>query len=81
MPVYVYEREDGSQFEVKQSIVDSPLDVCPNTGQKVKRVIQPAGLAFKGSGWYVTDYKNTKKPKKEDGKLKESKSPKKELGS
>lgn len=64
MPTYIYQREDGSTFEIKQSIKDLSLEVCPTTGQKVQRIIQPAGLSFVGNGWYVTDYKNKKDKKK-----------------
>lgn len=60
MPTYVYEREDGSQFEFVQSITEESLTECPDTGQKVKRVIQPVGTVFKGSGWYVNTYGNRK---------------------
>ena len=63
MPTYVYEREDGSTFEIQQRISEDALEECPETNQKVKRVIQPAGLSFKGSGWYVNEYGNRKKKK------------------
>ena len=56
MPTYVYRREDGSTFEVQQRITENALDVDPETGQKVQRVISGAGLIFKGSGFYLTDY-------------------------
>ena len=57
MPTYTYKREDGSLFEVEQKISDAPLTTCPTTGQPVKRVIRGgAGLVFKGSGFYLTDY-------------------------
>ena len=56
MPTYVYRREDGSTFEIEQRITEDPLEVCPDTGQKVERVITGAGLIFKGSGFYLTDY-------------------------
>lgn len=56
MPTYVYRREDGSTFEIDQRITEDALTVCPTTGQKVKRVITGAGLLFKGSGFYLTDY-------------------------
>lgn len=56
MPTYVYRREDGSTFEIQQRITDDPLIVDPETGQKVERVISGAGLIFKGSGFYLTDY-------------------------
>lgn len=57
MPTYVYRREDGTTFEVQQRISEEPLTSCPETGQPVKRVISGnAGLIFKGSGFYLTDY-------------------------
>jgi len=59
MPTYEYKREDGSTFEIKQSINDEPLEECPETGQKVKRIISGGGgVVYKGNGWYVTDYKD-----------------------
>lgn len=62
MPTYEYKREDGTTFEVRQSINDDPLTKCPKTGQKVKRVITGGGgVVYKGDGWYVTDYKNNGK--------------------
>jgi len=61
MPTYEYKREDGSTFEVFQSMSDDALKICPTTGQPVKRIISGgSGLVFKGSGFYVTDYKNGK---------------------
>jgi len=57
MPTYVYRREDGTTFEIKQRITDDPLETCPETGQDVKRIITGnAGLIFKGDGFYVNDY-------------------------
>jgi putative FmdB family regulatory protein len=59
MPTYEYKREDGTTFEVFQQMSEEPLKVCPTTGQPVKRMISGGtGLLFKGSGFYVTDYKN-----------------------
>ncbi len=59
MPTYKYKREDGTTFEVRQSINDEALEECPETGQKVKRVISGGGgVVYKGDGFYVTDYKN-----------------------
>lgn len=59
MPTYEYRREDGSVFEITQSINDDPLETCPTTGQPVKRIISGGGgVVYKGTGWYVTDYKN-----------------------
>lgn len=60
MPTYVYRREDGTKFEIKQSITADPLETCPETGQPVERIISgSAGLIFKGSGFYETDYKRS----------------------
>jgi len=57
MPVYTYRREDGTTFDMRQKFLDDPLETCPTTGQAVVRVIQPAGVIFKGSGFYVNDSK------------------------
>ena len=59
MPTYQYRREDGTTFEIRQSFSDAPLEVDPKTGQRVYRVIQPSGIIFKGSGFYVTDNKGS----------------------
>lgn len=57
MPTYIYRREDGTTFESFQRITDDALTEDPETGQKVERVISGgAGLQFKGSGFYLTDY-------------------------
>ena len=57
MPTYVYRRADGTTFEHFQRITDDPLTVDPETGQPVARMISGgAGLQFKGSGFYETDY-------------------------
>ncbi len=57
MPTYVYRREDGSKFEIDQRITADALTTCPETGQSVERIITgSAGLIFKGSGFYLTDY-------------------------
>jgi predicted nucleic acid-binding Zn ribbon protein len=61
MPVYTYRREDGSTFEYRQKFLDEPLTVDPETGQRVVRVVQAAGVIFKGPGFYVTDSKNASK--------------------
>ncbi len=64
MPVYTYRREDGTTFDIRQRFGDSPLQTCPNSGQAVQRVIQPAGIIFKGSGFYVNDNNKAKNPAK-----------------
>ena len=62
MPVYTYRREDGSTFDIRQKFLDDPLVSCPTTGQAVNRVIQPAGIIFKGSGFYVNDNNKANNP-------------------
>ncbi len=62
MPVYTYRRDDGSTFDIRQKFRDDPLDSCPTTGQAVSRVIQPAGIIFKGSGFYVNDNNKANNP-------------------
>ena len=60
MPTYEYEREDGTRFEVQQSISEDALKKCPTTGQKVIRLISSTSFQLKGSGWYKTDYTGSK---------------------
>jgi putative FmdB family regulatory protein len=72
MPTYEYKREDGTTFEITQSINAEKLTKCPDTGQDVKRIISGGGgVVYKGTGWYVTDYKNGGKSKKESSDMKE----------
>ncbi len=56
MPIYVYACTNcGLHFERHQRITDDPVHVCPECAGRVQRVIQPVGVVFKGSGFYVTD--------------------------
>jgi putative FmdB family regulatory protein len=59
MPTYDYDCSAcGHAFEAFQRITAAPLEVCPQCGGKVQRRINGgAGLIFKGSGFYLTDYK------------------------
>ena len=60
MPTYDYEcTKCGHAFEVFQSIMDAPRKRCPQCRGKVNRLIGGgAGLLFKGSGFYQTDYRS-----------------------
>lgn len=56
MPLYEYKcQECGLRFERRQSFTEEPITVCPDCEGLVMRLIQPAGIIFKGSGFYVTD--------------------------
>jgi putative FmdB family regulatory protein len=59
MPTYEYECPScGYKFEVFQSIMDDPISECPRCHKKPHRIISGgAGLIFKGTGFYETDYK------------------------
>jgi putative FmdB family regulatory protein len=61
MPTYEYVcTACGHEFEAFQSISAEPLTACPSCGGSVQRKISGgAGLIFKGSGFYETDYKKT----------------------
>ena len=63
MPTYEYACEKcGKNFEIFQSMKDEPLTTCPDTAcqGKVRRLIGTgAGLIFKGSGFYITDYRSS----------------------
>lgn len=59
MPVYVYKNlTTGATFELGQRITEDALTVDPASGEPVKRLVQPVGIAFKGAGFYVTDSRN-----------------------
>jgi len=62
MPTYEYHCKDcGFEFEEFQSIASEPLQICPKCEGRVERKISGGtGLIFKGSGFYITDYKNKK---------------------
>jgi putative FmdB family regulatory protein len=66
MPTYEYAcTKCGHQFEHFQSMLDAPLKKCPKCAKTgLKRLVGAgAGLIFKGTGFYITDYKN-KSPEK-----------------
>jgi putative FmdB family regulatory protein len=60
MPTYEYKCTKCShQFEAVQKMTDNPLARCPECRCKIKRLIGAgAGVIFKGSGFYTTDYRS-----------------------
>lgn len=70
MPTYVYQCDQcGLQFERQQSFTEPPLAHCPECDGTVRRVFQPVGIVFKGSGWYCTDHR-AKSPTAVPGEIK-----------
>ena len=60
MPTYEYLcRECSHRFETWQKMTDEPLTICPECGGPIHRVFYPAGIVFKGSGFYKTDHAAT----------------------
>ena len=56
MPIYLYQCDTcGVRFERRQHIAEPPLVDCPECDGCVRRIIQPVGVIFRGSGFYVTD--------------------------
>jgi putative FmdB family regulatory protein len=86
MPTYEYAcSKCGHHFEQFQSMRDEPLRKCPKCHKAaLKRLIGGgAGLIFKGSGFYITDYKNkgmAKAASAESGGSKTDASPKTDGG-
>lgn len=68
MPTYEYECPEGHAFEKFQKINDKPRAKCPVCGKAGTRKISGgAGLVFRGSGFYITDYgKDGKGPRKSE---------------
>lgn len=64
MPIYAYKCEScGHAKDVLQKMSDDPLTVCPSCGQSsFKKQLTAAGFQLKGSGWYVTDFREGSKP-------------------
>ena len=78
MPIYLYQCDKcGVRFERMQRMTASPLTQCPECDGHVHRVIQPVGIIFKGSGFYITDNRQVSSPTldrpKELGKPEEKK--------
>ena len=72
MPIYAYRCEAcGYARDVLQKISDAPLTECESCGKpEFKKQLTAAGFQLKGSGWYVTDFRNGPG----DGKAKSEKS-------
>ncbi len=55
MPTYEYVCENGHRVEVFKAVSDAPPSTCQVCGAPLRKVFHPAGILFKGSGFYSTD--------------------------
>src|SRR5438132_9632054 len=75
MPIYDYHCDHcGHSFSQVQSYSDEPVAKCPNCGKKPRRLIAPAAVVFKGSGWYKTDSRPADKSESKSETKSETKS-------
>lgn len=76
MPIYAYQcAACGAEHEALQKISDAPLTVCPACQQPaLAKKVTAAGFQLKGSGWYVTDFRDKGTAKKPDAKADAAKS-------
>lgn len=67
MPIYEYRCKNcGNELEIIQKISDPPLVECPKCGKEsLEKVISPTQFQLKGTGWYVTDFKDNAKKKEQ----------------
>ena len=73
MPTYEYRCSDcGHQFETHRRIDEEPLTVCERCGGRLRKVFHPAGIVFKGSGFYATDSRSKRSGSKDGGDSKKS---------
>lgn len=75
MPIYAYRCSAcGYQNDYLQKVSDPLLSECPECGKSTfQKQVTAAGFQLKGSGWYVTDFKNNGKAKSKPAAKEESK--------
>jgi putative FmdB family regulatory protein len=62
VPIYEYKcKKKGHVFELIQSFSDKEAKKCPTCGGPVEKLVSASAFHLKGSGWYVTDFKNPAK--------------------
>ena len=76
MPLYEYQCDAcGRRFELIRKFSDPPLEKCPTCGGAVQKLVSSPAFQFKGTGFYITDYKNagSKKDTEKESPKKETK--------
>ncbi|WP_423062910.1 FmdB family zinc ribbon protein [Candidiatus Paracoxiella cheracis] len=70
MPLYEYEcNACGEHCEILQKISDPLATECPHCKENtLKRLVSATSFQLKGSGWYVTDFRDKNKPKQKEAK-------------
>ena len=69
MPMYAYRcRDCGNQFDIFQKFTEEALTDCPTCEGTIRRVIQPTGIVFKGTGFYINDSRNASNKSSEASK-------------
>jgi len=69
MPIYDYECNLCQfRFEKRQRFDEEPIDTCPKCQGNLRRVIHSTPLLFKGSGFYITDSRQSSAPKEATGR-------------
>jgi putative FmdB family regulatory protein len=66
LPTYEYACSNGHRIEVTQRSDDPPPTTCDRCGAPLRKVFHPAGIVFKGSGFYATDSRSKPPSKKEE---------------
>ena len=71
MPIYEYECDVcRCRFERRQKFDEEPVAMCPECQGKARRVIHSVPIIFKGSGFYITDSRQSKMPDPLEGSKK-----------
>ena len=73
MPIYEYQCGGcGETHEIMQKFSDSPKRKCPSCGAlRLKKLISAPAFHLKGDGWYVTDFRDKDKKKKDKAETKD----------
>lgn len=81
MPIYEYEcTACGAVTDIRHGFKETTSEVCPACGSALKRLFRPAGIVFKGSGFYVTDSRKAAEAKSGETKTGDAKTGDAKLG-